>query len=69
MSDYWREQVTFWWDDVHDDDVHFVLDQQSAGRHVDPLGHIILIPSQPIFVLFLLLRAVYFAEKQLIPIL
>ena len=51
MSDYWREQVTFWWDDVHDDDVHFVLDQQSAGRHVDPLGHIILIPSQQVFAL------------------
>jgi hypothetical protein len=47
----------FRWDD---DDVGFVLDQhteldfnsasslkqQSAGRHVAPLGHIILIPSQ-----------------------
>ena len=47
------------------DDVHFVLDhhaeldlhsgisleQQSAGRHLAPLGHIILIPSQPIFAL------------------
>jgi hypothetical protein len=51
----WREQVNFQWDD---DEVHFVLDQhaeldfysasslkqQSAGRHVAPLGHIILIP-------------------------
>jgi hypothetical protein len=48
-----------------DDEVHFVLDQraeldfysayslkqQSAGRHVAPLGHIILIPSQPVFAL------------------
>jgi hypothetical protein len=58
----WGEQVTFQWDD---DEVHFVLDQhaeldffgasslkqQSAGRHVAPLEHIILIPSQPVFVL------------------
>jgi hypothetical protein len=58
----WREQVSFQWDD---DEVLFVLDQhaeldfyiasslkqQSAGRHVAPLGHIILIPSQPIFAL------------------
>ena len=27
------------------------LKQQSAGRHVTPLGHIILIPSQPVFAL------------------
>jgi hypothetical protein len=27
------------------------LKQQSAGRHVAPLEHIILIPSQPIFAL------------------
>ena len=46
-----------------DDEVRFVLDQhdeldfysasslkqQSAGIHVAPLGHIILIPSQPVF--------------------
>ena len=25
------------------------LKQQSVDRHVDPLGHIILIPSQPVF--------------------
>jgi len=25
------------------------MKQQSAGRRVDPLGHIILIPSQPVF--------------------
>jgi len=45
-----------------DDDVCFVLDQhafysasslkqQSAGRHVVPLVHIILILSQPVFAL------------------
>jgi len=27
------------------------LKQQSAGRHVAPLGHIILIPTQPVFAL------------------
>ena len=27
------------------------LKQQSANRHVSPLGHIILIPSQPVFAL------------------
>jgi hypothetical protein len=58
----WREQINFQWDD---DEVRFVLDQhaeldfystsspkqQSVGRHVAPLGHIILIPSQPVFAL------------------
>ena len=57
----WREQVYFQWDD---DEIRFFLDQheldfysanslkqQSAGRHVAPLGHIILIPSQPVFAL------------------
>ena len=58
----WREQVNFQWDD---DEVSFVLDQhaeldfysasslkqQSAGRHVALLGHIILIPSWPVFAL------------------
>jgi hypothetical protein len=48
-----------------DDEVRFVLDQhaeldfdsasslkqQSSGRHVAPLGRIILIPSQPVFAL------------------
>jgi len=54
------------WDD---NDIHSVLDlhayfvkdlysantlrQQSAGRHVDPLGHFILIPGQSVFALFL----------------
>jgi hypothetical protein len=56
----WQEQVDFQWDD---DEVCFGLDQnaeldfysasslkqQSAGRHVAPLWHIILIPSQPVF--------------------
>ena len=50
-----------------DDEVRFVLDQhaelefysanslkqQSMDRHVSPLGHIILIPSQLVFVLSL----------------
>ena len=58
----WREQVNFQWDD---DEVRCVLDQnaeldvysanslkqQSADRHVAPLGHIILIPNQPVFAL------------------
>jgi len=53
-------EVNFQWDD---DEVRFVLDQhaeldfysasslkqQSADRHVAPLGHIILIPNQPVF--------------------
>ena len=75
----WREQVNFQRDD---DEVSFVLDQhteldfysasspkqQSTGRHAAPLGHIILIPSQPIFALFLL-NAAWLAEKQHLPIL
>jgi hypothetical protein len=58
----WREQINFQWDD---DEVCFVLDQhaeldfysasslkqQSAGKHVPPLRHIILIPSRPVFAL------------------
>jgi len=58
----WSEQVNLQCDD---DEVRFVLDQhaeldfysasslkqQSAGRHVDPLEHLILIPSQPVFAL------------------
>ena len=58
----WREQVNV---QLDDDEVRFVLDQhakldlfsasllkqQSAGRHVEPLGHNILIPSQPVFAL------------------
>jgi len=74
----WREQVNFQWDDG---EIHFVLDQpaeldfysasslkqQSADRHVAPLGHIIMIPSQPVF--FILFNAVCLAEKQQILIL
>ena len=53
----WREQVNFQWDDDEDrcfvQEQHAELDcygasslkQQSADRHVDPLGYIILIPS------------------------
>ena len=62
LSNIMREQVNFHWDD---DDVCFILDQhaeldfygvnslkqESADRHVAPLGHIILIPSQPVFAL------------------
>jgi hypothetical protein len=68
----WGEQVNFQWDD---DEVRFVLDQhveldfysasslkqQSVGRRVAPLGHIILIPSQPVFALSL--NAACLAEK------
>ena len=45
-------------DDDDDDEVDFYstssLKQQFAGRHDAPLGHIILIPSQPVFALNLL---------------
>jgi hypothetical protein len=58
----WREQVNFQWDD---DEIRFVLDQraelhlhsasplkqQSAGWRVAPLGHIIQIASELVFVL------------------
>jgi len=58
----WQEQANFQRDN---DEVCFVQDQhaeldfysacslkqQSAGRHIAPLGHIILIPSQPVFAL------------------
>jgi hypothetical protein len=69
----WREQVNFQW---NDDEVRFLLDQhaeldfysasslkqQSTGKHVAPLGHIILIPNQPVF--DLLLNSACLAEKQ-----
>jgi hypothetical protein len=56
------KKVNFQWDD---DEVLFVIDQhayldfysascleqQSADKHVAPLGHIILILSQPVFAL------------------
>ena len=41
------------------------LKQQSTGRHIAPLGHIILITNQPVFAL----SPVCLAEKQHIPIL
>jgi hypothetical protein len=41
------------------------LKQQSADRHAAPLGHVILIPSQPVFSF----NAASLAEKQQIPIL
>ena len=77
LSISWRKQVNFQWDD---DETRFILDQhaelyfysasslkqQSAGRHVAPLGHIILISSQS---LLFLLNAACLAEKQQIPIL
>ena len=71
-----REEVNVQWDD---DEVCFVLDQhaeldfytvsslkqQSSDRHVAPLGHIILIPSQPDFALT---PYSYCLAKQHIPI-
>ena len=56
----WGEQVNIQWDD---DEVRFVLDQQaeldfysdiyqSMGRHVALHGHLIQIPSQPVFAPF-----------------
>ena len=74
----WREQVNFHWDD---DEVRFVLDQhaeldfysassqkqQSAARHVAPLGHIILISRANQSFLFPL-NATCLAEKQQIQI-
>ena len=61
---HWRGQVTFQSDN---DDICFVLDrqaefnfysarslkQESLGRHVAPLGHIILIMIQPVFAITL----------------
>jgi hypothetical protein len=44
------------------------LKQQSAGRHVAPLGHIILIRRANQSLLFLL-NAACLAEKQQLPIL
>jgi hypothetical protein len=59
---YHGKQIIF---QCNDDEVRFVLDQhawlefysagslkqQFADRHVTPIGHIILIPSQPVFAL------------------
>jgi hypothetical protein len=41
------------------------LKQQSIGRHIAPRGHIILNPSQQIFVFFLLNIACLEEEQQL----
>ena len=48
----WREQIIFN-DQNAELDLYSVssLKQQSVDRHVAPLGHIILIPSQPVFAL------------------
>ena len=65
---------------MNDDEVRFVLDQHAeldlysasslkqhfAGRHVAPLGHIILISNQPLFAF--LFNTACSAEKQQIPI-
>jgi len=39
------------------------MKQQSVGRHIAPLGHIIMIPSHPVF----LLNDVSLAKKPQIP--
>jgi hypothetical protein len=62
VLDQHAECVNFQWDD----EIRFVLDQhaeldfdsasslkqQFAGRHVAPLGYIILIPCQPVFAVY-----------------
>ena len=74
----WREQVNkmmlrFAWNYTNTLSVIFFfysaisLKQQSADKHVAPIEHIILIPSQPVFALFP--NAACLAEKQHIPIL
>jgi hypothetical protein len=65
--------MRWWWGPLNVLDQHAELDfysasslkQQSVGRHVPPLGHIILFPSQPVFAL----NAACLAQKQQIPIL
>ena len=66
---------------LYHDDVRFIQDQhtyvgfvsasslkqQSTDRHIAPRGHIILNPSQQIFV-FLLLNIVCLEEEQQLPI-
>ena len=72
MSNFSAIQVLLQWDDDADDGVRFVLDQhalrklnfyrasslkqQSEGRHVSSLGHIILISSQQVFAYSLMMR-------------
>jgi hypothetical protein len=48
LAKSWQEQVNF---RRNDDEVRFVLDQQSVDRHVTPPGHIIVILSKPVFAL------------------
>ena len=64
----WREQVIFQWDDgeicfVLDQHIYWIffysassLTQQSSGRHVASLRHMILIPSHPAFAVSLQCR-------------
>ena len=49
----WNDDVRFVLDQHAELDFHSAssLKQQSRDRHVTPLGHIILIQSQPVFVL------------------
>jgi hypothetical protein len=46
----------------HKNEIHNWLTQQSTDRHVTAIGHIILIPSQPAF----LLNDAFLVVKQLI---
>ena len=58
-SPIWREKVNFQWDNGRGPlctrQTYFYsassLKQQSAVRHVAPLGHIIPVPNQPVFAL------------------
>ena len=73
----WREQVIFRWDYEY---VYFVLDQhvemdfystsslkqQSTGRRVASLRHLILFPSKPVSALSL--NTVWFVQKKQITI-
>jgi hypothetical protein len=50
--------MRWWWDPLCSRPIRWVgffsassLKQQSAGGHVAPIGHIILIPSKPVFAL------------------
>ena len=59
FSPIWREKVNFQWDNGRGPlctrPTYFYgassLKQQSAVRHVAPLGHIIPVPNQPVFAL------------------
>ena len=51
----WYSDISLWTyvmgvlDQHADLDLYSASKQQSVGRHVAPLGHIILTPSQPVF--------------------